>query len=405
MKNNFISKFQVNKTATRKYFFTVMALFFSMNSFAQEAKPTSSDDWMWLFGNGLFDALLGVIIFLLIIMAVLGGVLKNVAHLGIDRKKNNGGKVAGVIAFILLLSSTSNSMAQSTAERIAVTSDYMGLGTGLFYIMIVFIVIEIIIIIVLISSIQMLIRQEGTTKINAPAKRTEPTIIDKLSGMVPIEEEASILLDHNYDGIRELDNDLPPWWKYGFYITIIFAILYLTLHHITKTSDLQIAQYDKSMEEGRIAREEYQKKDMNNVTESNVKVITDKAQLEEGATLFKDNCAVCHGKLAEGIIGPNLTDEYWLHGGGIKNIFKTIKNGWPDKGMKSWQADFSPVKINELASYILSLAGTRPPNGKAPQGDTYAEESTAKSDSTKTDSTKIKSQAIDSTKAGKKKQK
>jgi len=333
----------------------------------------------------------------------LGGVLKNVARFATERKNKNGGKVVSIIAFIIFLSSAHAVSAQDATPAVASVNNYMGLGAGMFYLMIAFIVLEIIIIWVLISTIQSFVKRETMVSETVKAKKTEPTFIDKLSGMVPIEEEESIMLDHNYDGIRELDNDLPPWWKYGFYVTIVFAIIYLTIHHVTKTSDLQIAQYEKSMEAGRIAKEEFQKKDANNVTENNVKLYTDKTHLDDAANLFKDNCAVCHGKLGEGAVGPNLTDEYWIHGGSLKDIFHTITNGWPDKGMKSWQADFSPLKIDELASYIKSLSGTRPPNAKAPQGDIYKEEATTKSDSTKTDSTKVMAPAMDSTKVGKKK--
>ncbi len=403
MKKSINNKFETTKATARKFLITMSALLLSINLFAQGDKPASADGWMWLFGNGLFITLLGIIVFLIIIITVLGGVLKNVARFTTDRKNKNGGNVATVIAFIIFLSSAHTVSAQTTTPAVASVNNYMGLGAGMFFLMIAFIVLEIIIIWVLISMIQSFVKRETIVTETVKAKKTEPTFIDKLSGMVPIEEEESIMLDHNYDGIRELDNDLPTWWKYGFYVTIVFAVIYLTIHHVTKTSDLQIAQYEKSMEAGRIAKEEFQKKDANNVTENTVKLYTDKTHLDDAANLFKDNCAVCHGKLGEGVVGPNLTDEYWIHGGSLKDIFHTITNGWPDKGMKSWQADFSPLKIDELASYIKSISGTRPPNGKAPQGDVYKEEGTAKSDSTKTDSTKVIAPAIDSTKVGKKK--
>ncbi len=387
-----------------KHIFTGIALLTCLGSFAQEAKPVVTQETLWLFSNGLFNTLLGVIVLLLIIISVLGGVLKNVARFSSDRKRNTGGTAAGIIAFIVLISSSQKSVAQTTAAVASTGSNYMGLGAGMFFLMIALIVLELIIIAVLIGMIQMFVKKEMAAAAYVAAKKAEPTFMDRISAAVPVEKEADIMLDHNYDGIRELDNDLPPWWKYGFYVTIIFAVVYLVNHHITKTSDLQIAMYEKSMEEGRIAKEEFQKKDANNVTENTVKLYTDKTHLDEAFSLFKDNCAVCHGKLGEGGVGPNLTDVYWIHGGSLKDIFHTITNGWPDKGMKSWQADFSPLKIDELASYIKSLSGTNPPNGKAPQGDVYKEEgAVVSSDSTKTDSTKVIAPAIDSVKVGKKK--
>ncbi len=410
MKNRIINNFQPNKAIKTKSLLTALALVFSFSGFAQTANPAQVEDTTWLFSNGLFDTLLGVIILLLIIIAVLGGVLLNVARFATEKRNNINGKalgVVGLIAFLALSNSSSAQVAAAAATGAANATpaayDYMGLGAGMFYLMLLFIAMEIVIIMVLFNSIQVFLKRELAA--SASHVKAGPTLLDRINATVPIEKEADILLDHNYDGIQELDNDLPPWWKYGFYITIIFAVIYITIYHITKTSDLQGPAYEKAMEAGRISKEEYQKKDANNVTENNVKLFTDKTHLDEAADLFKANCAVCHGKLGEGIVGPNLTDDYWIHGGSIKNIFHTITFGWPDKGMKSWQADFSPLKIDEIASYVISLKGTNPPNGKAPQGDMYVGETTAKSDSTKTDSTKVKAPVIDSTKAkaGKKK--
>jgi cytochrome c oxidase cbb3-type subunit 3 len=117
------------------------------------------------------------------------------------------------------------------------------------------------------------------------------------------------------------------------------------------------------------------------------------------AIIFKGNCFACHGKLGEGGVGPNLTDDFWIHGGSIKDIFKTIKYGYPDKGMKSWQADLSSLQINELASYIKTLYGSRPANGKSAQGDMYVELTNQK-DSLKTEGFPVPQPIIESPKAG-----
>ncbi len=147
------------------------------------------------------------------------------------------------------------------------------------------------------------------------------------------------------------------------------------------------------MAEAKIAKDEYMRKNALNVDENTVKM-ADAAGIDDGKTIFVANCAVCHGAKGEGVVGPNLTDDYWLHGGFINDVFKTIKNGWPAKGMKSWATDLTPVQIKDVASYIKTLHGTNPPNAKAPQGDLYTEGGTAKSDSTatsglKTDSTTV----------------
>jgi len=398
MKNSLIKKFQPNKAVSAKYLMTGLALLFSFSLFAQGATTPPAEDTTWLFSNGLFDALLGVILLLLIFIAVLGGVLINVARFSAFKKEVGNGKTLGVIALIVLLSATHSASAQAVAATAAAAAppsvDYMGLGAGMFYLMLAFIAMEIVIIIVMFNSIQVLLKRE----IAASEIAEGPTFIDRISAAVPVANEEEILMDHDYDGIKELDNDLPPWWKYGFYITIVFAFIYMFIFHISKTGDLQGAAYEKAMETARIAKEEFQKKDANSVTENNVKMLTDKDRLAAGKETFLANCAVCHGKLGEGIVGPNLTDDYWIHGGSIKNLFHTITFGWPDKGMKSWQADFPPSKINELASYVKSLHGTNPPNGKAPQGEIYKEEGPAVDSAVKTDSTKAATPAVDSTK-------
>ena len=147
------------------------------------------------------------------------------------------------------------------------------------------------------------------------------------------------------------------------------------------------------MAQGEAEKAAYLEKAANNVDENTVKLITDKDQLAAAKQIFTTVCAACHTATGAGNVGPNLTDDYWLHGGSIKDVFKTIKYGWPDKGMKSWKDDYSPVQIAQLASYVKSLHGTNPPNPKAPQGTLYTEEGgsggKAAADSTKKDSSAV----------------
>ncbi|MDB5274560.1 MAG: cytC [Chitinophagaceae bacterium] len=210
-----------------------------------------------------------------------------------------------------------------------------------------------------------------------PAAARKPLfagLIQKLSDAVPIEEEHSILTDHDYDGIRELDNNLPLWWKYMFYLTIVCAGCYIYYYHFSGVGKLQIAEYQEEVATSEKEVEAYMKLAANSVDENNVKRLIDAKKIESGKTLFLQNCAACHGKGGEGGVGPNLTDEYWLHGGGVKNVFKTIKYGVPEKGMISWKTQLSPANIQEVTSYILTLKGAHPANPKAPQGDPYEEE-------------------------------
>lgn len=197
-------------------------------------------------------------------------------------------------------------------------------------------------------------------------------LADRLIDIVPMEEEHTILMNHSYDGIQELDNNLPPWWKYGFYISIVWAVGYLVYFHVSKVGDLQVAEYQVEMEAAAVEHEAYLARAKNLVDENSVVQLTTETALANGQKFFNQNCAACHGKSGEGnAIGPNLTDEYWLHGGSVNDVFTTVKYGVPEKGMQSWKNEMSPGLMQDVVSYVLSFQGTNPPNGKAPQGELY----------------------------------
>jgi cytochrome c oxidase cbb3-type subunit 3 len=210
---------------------------------------------------------------------------------------------------------------------------------------------------------------------------TMPKFWDNINASVAIEKEKDIQMDHEYDGIHELDNNLPPWWKYSFYISIVWSILYLGYYHLGD-GELSIPAYEREMELAKIEKAEIAKTMASKVDESNV-TMADASGIADGATIYKSNCAACHGNAGEGNVGPNLTDKFWLHGGDMTSIYKTVKVGWPAKGMKSWEAELSPVQMKNVASYIKSLVGTNPANAKAPQGEEFIEGATAGADSTK----------------------
>jgi len=194
---------------------------------------------------------------------------------------------------------------------------------------------------------------------------------DKLIGMVPMEKEKDIDLGHDYDGIRELDNSLPPWWLYLFYFTIIWGVGYFYVYQMSDIGDSQQEEYEQAMEIAEDQRRAFLFKQANLVNESNVMRLTEAAELAEGEQLFKSQCASCHGMLGEGGVGPNFTDKYWIHGGDIKDLFRTIKYGVPEKGMISWQTQLKPASMQKVASYILTLQGTDPPNQKKAEGELY----------------------------------
>jgi cytochrome c oxidase cbb3-type subunit 3 len=192
-----------------------------------------------------------------------------------------------------------------------------------------------------------------------------------------IEEEEEIILDHNYDGIKELDNSLPPWWLGLFYVTIIFGVVYLVRFHVVGDYD----QAEEYRQEVAIAKKEMERrKSMDKTPKITIEpetaqVLTDEAALSRGKAIFNLNCASCHAKDGGGGIGPNLTDEYWILGGGMENVFRTIRDGGRSgKGMVSWKAVIKSEDIEKVSSYVLAMQGKTPKKPKAPQGEIWEEE-------------------------------
>jgi cytochrome c oxidase cbb3-type subunit III len=188
-----------------------------------------------------------------------------------------------------------------------------------------------------------------------------------LTDVVPIEEEHTILMQHEYDGIRELDNNLPPWWVWGFYATIIFAVIYLFNYHILGTSDLQIEAYNKEVAQAKKDVDAYLSKMAMNVDETNATVLTESKDISAGKALYEANCVACHNPKGEGNIGPNLTDDHWIYGPDVKDLFKTIKYGTPN-GMPEHASKMNPVQLQQVSSFVLSLPFTA---GKEPEGKEY----------------------------------
>jgi len=186
-----------------------------------------------------------------------------------------------------------------------------------------------------------------------------------LTDTVPIELEHKILMDHEYDGIRELDNNLPPWWTWGFIATIVFAVIYLFNYHVIGYSDLQIKAYEKEVVQANSEIKAYLSQNAMNVDETNVKLLTEPDAVAKGKGIFNTNCILCHKKSGEGDVGPNLTDKAWVYGFDIKDIFSSIKNGRPN-GMPEHASKLNPVEIQQVSSYVVQLPfiqGTKPAQG------------------------------------------
>lgn len=349
------------------------------------------------FSNPLFNTLMLVIIVLAIMVLALSSALKNLmeSELYIDKLRKVKESKTKVNATAVVIGFTLLSFAANAQEKLAIINDdgrIGGLDQFTFYFLVSVIALELLALGVLFNTFKKILSNTIVAAEGTQAIKTK-SIFDKLNDTVSIEEEETLMLDHDYDGIKELDNNLPPWWKYGFYLTIVIGVIYMINYHVTKSAPLQAEEYAISVKKAQAEVAEYMKKSANNVDETTVKLLSDNSDLTIGKDLFIGNCAACHGKLGEGTVGPNLTDDYWLHGGGIKDVFKSIKYGWPDKGMKAWKEDFSPMQIAQLTSYIKTLRGTNPPKAKDKQGELYTEEVVSVTDSTNVvvaDTTKVK---------------
>ncbi|SHN14148.1 cbb3-type cytochrome c oxidase N-terminal domain-containing protein [Mucilaginibacter sp. OK098] len=230
---------------------------------------------------------------------------------------------------------------------------------------------------------RIVLRSQGYTKEQIEAemnpvkpkkdKKVKAEVWNKLLSLRPLSEEKEILIAHDYDGIQELDNPIPAWFMWLFYGTIIFAVGYLLNYHVFHTGQLQYQEYKTEMAQADIAKKIYLSKAANQVDENTVKLVHDPAVITAGQSIFQQNCVACHGPNAAGNVGPNLTDDYWLHGSKINDLFKTVKYGVLTKGMPTWEKVLSPKQISDVVNYIKSIHGSNPPNPKAPQGVKEAE--------------------------------
>jgi cytochrome c oxidase cbb3-type subunit III len=206
--------------------------------------------------------------------------------------------------------------------------------------------------------------------------------VKTVNASVPLEQEKSIELDHNYDGIKELDNHLPPWWKWLFYGTIGWSAVYILAYHFTDAMPLMEQEYRNEV----VLAEESKRKFLADqpkveIDENTLEYKVDAAIIAKGKEIYSINCSPCHKNDGGGGIGPNLTDEFWIHGGHVKNVYSTVKNGVPEKGMISWATVLSPEQLRDVSFFVMSLNGTNPPGAKAAQGNPYTQGPEIKADS------------------------
>jgi cytochrome c oxidase cbb3-type subunit 3 len=361
---------------------------------ATTASPAASRPTASPYTTPLFYALCFVAILLLVFILQLAKVLATVARNYKRGDKSLWDRTLIIIALIALSALTpEQSFAAAPLAPVAPESQPMldflhdGFGSNAINALAFIIFFELLAVVYLMRLVKLFTSKEPeweSAKSEETASITSP-LWDKLNASVSITEEQAIMTDHEYDGIRELDNSLPPWWKYGFYLTIIWAFGYLLYYHISNGPSSE-QEYQAEMKQAALAIEVYRKNAKNLVDETNVTVLTDATDINAGKAIFIQYCAVCHAADGGGLVGPNLTDNYWLHGSDIKNIFNTVKYGIQGKGMKSWQQELSPVMMAQVSTFITTLKGTTPASPKAPEGKSESTPTASPADTTVIDS-------------------
>lgn len=368
--------------------FFMMIIFSSNAQVAATTTAASAPAAVSLWSSPLFWVFAFAIFGLLLVIMAIGSVLVGLVN---NKVKERFGKAAGLFIIVFLFASlstnaqTADPAAATTVASATQTQAIIGaLEPNTVIVLAVVVFIELFVILYLFSILQKMLVALGYKEAKE-SKWTLSAMYKSMTKSIPIEHESEVETDHNYDGIRELDNSLPPWWVYMFYVTIVFAIVYL-IYFTYGGGPNQKAEYESALAQAQVQKTEMLKKNAANIDENSVVALTDASLIAKGKSNFVTKCAACHGQNGEGGVGPNLTDDFWINGGGVKNIFKTIKYGVQEKGMISWQNQMNPTEMQQLASYILTLKGTNPANAKAPQGTLYTGE--AVTDSASTDSTK-----------------
>ena len=356
-----------------KKIFLLPLLLFANSLFAGQVK----NDAHVSYNNPHVIVMVLIIFILLAFIVVLNYSLSSLVKMKMKNDKHEKSSNPKIISIIILLIIPSFLNAQQIVENRIVEEVEDGLTYGMdtytFYTLLSVIIVELLIIFAQILMVRGFVKHylpQPDKKVKIYALK--PSFWDRFNKAVELEKETEIMFSHEYDGIRELDNDLPPWWKYGFYFTVLFAFAYLIHYHIAKSGPLQEVEYKTEIVNGNREVAEYLKNEADNVDEGNV-VMLKGEDLNQGKSIFSQNCVACHGDKGQGKVGPNLTDDYWIHGGSVKDVFISVKYGWPDKGMKLWKDDLTPKEMAQVTSYVKSLRGTNPPGALPPKGELYKE--------------------------------
>jgi cytochrome c oxidase cbb3-type subunit 3 len=364
----------MNKTALKNTLATFVALAFTAFPAMAQSSGRSADEpflnWLLIAFGLLF----------LVIIIIMNNVIKGLAG-NRDLWKPKGTQTGAKVITLGLMMSAGTAMAAS--PRVAMIGFFEQYSSTFWLLVAVNLFLAMIILVQLVIFRKLI---EALKKQDAPEEVEEEVIVPEeqsawmkkvmglLTKAVPVEQEEEVLTDHEYDGIKELDNVLPPWWVAMFYATILFAFVYLVHYHVLGTGDLQIAEYEKSVIKAEKEIAAYMALAGEQVDEKTVTVVTEASRLANGEKIYFQHCVTCHGDEGQGGVGPNFADAYWIHGGSINDIFSIIKYGVPAKGMISWRAQLSPKEMQDVGSFILTFQGTNPPNQKAPEGELYIPE-------------------------------
>lgn len=344
-----------------KYILSVLvAMVLTKGAVAQQVVTNSNPEMHYYL-------LTAIAIILLVVIVALNGAIKNIATGKALWESKNG---AAIVLALIFAGSSSRVFAQDAAQDMIIVEPNYGLIFWLF------LLVDLVLIIIVFVQLSVLSGLVNTIK-GAVAEEGEYVEIETgfdrfwkgLTNAAPIEREAEVMTDHEYDGIRELDNVLPPWWVWLFYLSIVFAVVYFGYYEIYITTDMSVDEYQAEM---LIAEEQAAAIGVN---VNNVAIMEDESNLANGQKVFESNCASCHLNDGGGSIGPNLTDQYWKNGGSVQDVFTTIENGIAGTAMVSWKALISPIDRQDVTSYILvKLVGSTPAAGKDPEGELYTPE-------------------------------
>lgn len=369
----------LNIINNKKNILLTVAVLASLGSYAQDinqSKPLSiSTNTMLLI---IAFVLLGVIL-------MLAAVVSKAIDLFKDKLKEKSKSITTILVVLLTTFAAQAQDAGTVAAEASQNSSAMG-NNALSLLLITIIIVEIAIIAYLIKQISFLTGIDALQK-EAVSEGKATTLWDKINSFKPLSQEKDIDLGHSFDGIRELDNIAPPWFTIGFAFTILFAIVYMYRYHISESAPLQIQEYENSLLQAKAEKEAFEKLSPPKTVDENNLVMLGDAEIAKGKELFIKNCGTCHANDGGGGAGPNLTDNYWIHGGSLKDIFVTIRDGYPDKAMPTWSGLLSPQQIEQLSSFVKSLKGTSPASPKEKQGELFNE----------TDATSVVETTIDST--------